>query len=196
MKKIGVLALQGDFELHIKMLETMGAPACEVRTPADLRTVGGLIIPGGETTTMDRLLRFSGLDKAVSRRFRNGTLPVYGTCMGMILTAREIEEYPELFCFGFIDMKVARNAYGRQVDSFEADVKMKLGNGANGKPFNAVFIRAPQVVELGAGVEVYARHNSLPILMSQGNCLAGSFHPELTDDSRVHKFFIDNFVEA
>lgn len=174
----------------------MGTPVCEVRTPSDLRKAAGLIIPGGETTTLDRLLRFSGLGAAISKRYEKGTLPVYGTCMGMILTAREIDGYPELFSFGFIDMKVARNAYGRQVDSFEADVKMSLGNGSNGKPFRAIFIRAPQVLELGGGVDVHARHGGLPVLVSQGNCLAGSFHPELTDDERVHRFFIRRFVEA
>lgn len=189
--KIGVLALQGDFEIHCRMLEQAGAKPVEVRERRDLSKVRGLIIPGGETTTLDKLLRSSGMGTSISERYHAGTLPVYGTCMGMILLGKEIKGFPELFRFGFIDMTVARNAYGRQVDSFEADVKIK---GMSGKPFRAVFIRAPIAEKVGKKVRVLAKHNDRPVLLAQENCLAGSFHPELTDDPRVHHFFIERFV--
>lgn len=195
MKKVGVLALQGDFEMHMKMLRRMGVPCAEVRDRGGLAKVNGLIIPGGETTTLDKLLRSGGLGQAISDRFHRGALPVYGTCMGMILLAAEIDKYPELFRFGFIDMKVARNAYGRQVDSFEADVKIAWGNGTPGGKYHAVFIRAPQILKVGKGVKVLARHAGVPVLVAQGDCLAGSFHPELTDDDRVHRFFVEKFVK-
>jgi len=195
LKKTGVLALQGDFELHLNMLDNMGVPAAEVRTPRDLSRVSGLIIPGGESTTLDKLLRSSGLGKAITNRFNRGSLPVYGTCMGMVLVAREIENYPELFRFGFIDIKVLRNAYGRQVNSFEADIRINFGNGYPKSPYRAVFIRAPQVVETGRGVKVLAKHSGVPVLLSQGDCLAGSFHPEITGDDRVHRYFVEKFVD-
>jgi len=190
---IGVLALQGDFELHLKMLEKAGEEGMEIRTVADLDQADGLIIPGGESTTVAKLLRRFGLDKAIALRFRKKTLAVYGTCMGLILISREIIGYPEIFRFGFLDITVERNAYGPQVESFEEEIPISLENG-NTAPFRAVFIRAPQVKEVGPGVEVLARHAGRPVLVAQGRCLGGSFHPELTDDCRVHRFFAERFV--
>lgn len=190
--KIGVLALQGDFEMHCRMVEMAGAKPIEVREKKELSKVSGLIIPGGETTTMDRLLRSSGLGAAITERHEKGSLPVFGTCMGMILLGNEIKGFPELFRFGFIDMTVVRNAYGRQVDSFEADIKIK---GMAGKKFKAVFIRAPIAEKVGGKVRVLAEHDRKPVLLAQGDCLAGSFHPELTDDPAVHRFFIERFVK-
>ena len=195
MNGIGVLALQGDFELHIKMLEKAGAKTVEVRTTEHLEEVEGLIIPGGESTTVSKLLRRYGLDRAISRRYKEGTLAVYGTCMGLILVSREIRDYPDIIRFGFLDVAVVRNAYGPQVESFEDMVPVSLSNGDKGFDFRAVFIRAPQIVEVGRGVKVHARHSGKPILVSQGRCLGGSFHPELTEDTRVHDFFIENFVK-
>lgn len=195
MSYIGVLALQGDFELHLKMLEKTGAEAGEVRTVADLERADGLIIPGGESTTVSKLLRRDGLDKAVAERYRNGTLAVYGTCMGLIVVSREIRNYPELVRLDFLDVSVERNAYGPQVESFESDITIEYGNGSSPFLFHGVFIRAPQVAETGEGVRVHATHGGKPVLVSQGRCLGGTFHPELTDDARVHRFFMEKFVE-
>lgn len=179
--------------MHSRMVEMAGAKPVEVREKKELSKVSGLVIPGGETTTMDRLLRSSGLGAAITERHGKGTLPVFGTCMGMILLGTEIKGFPELFRFGFIDMSVERNAYGRQVDSFEADIKIK---GMTGKKFKAVFIRAPMVDRVGKKVRVLAKHNGKPVLLAQGDCLAGSFHPELTEDPAVHRFFIERFVNG
>jgi len=196
LKGVGVLSLQGDFGLHIKMLEKAGTGAVEVRTTGHLEQVRGLIIPGGESTTVSKLLRRSGLDRAIEKRYKSGTLAVYGTCMGLILIAREIRNYPDILRFKFLDVAVDRNAYGPQVESFEDEIPVSLANGGKSFKFRAVFIRAPQITEVGPGVTVHARHGGLPVLVSQGRCLGGSFHPELTEDARVHKFFLENFVEA
>ncbi len=193
MSCIGVLALQGDFELHLRMLEKAGEEGIQVRTVADLDQVDGLIIPGGESTTVAKLLRRFGLDRAIALRFRKNTLGIYGTCMGLILVSREIIGYPEIFRFGFLDIAVERNAYGPQVESFEEEIPVSLGNDSEA-PFKAVFIRAPRIGEIGAGVEVLARHAGRPVLVAQGRCLGGTFHPELTDDCRVHRFFAECFV--
>ncbi|HOO55792.1 MAG TPA: pyridoxal 5'-phosphate synthase glutaminase subunit PdxT [bacterium] len=196
MSRIGVLALQGDFELHLKMLDRIGAGPTEVRTSKQLEEVNGLIIPGGESTTVSKLLVRYGLDREITKRFNEGTLAVYGTCMGLILVSKEVVDYPELVQMGFIDLKVMRNAYGPQVESFEEEVMLDCGNGSGPFSYRAVFIRAPQVCETGEKVRILARHNGMPVLMSQGNCLAGSFHPELTQDDRVHRYFKENFVDS
>ncbi|MFA6449526.1 MAG: pyridoxal 5'-phosphate synthase glutaminase subunit PdxT [bacterium] len=195
MKSIGVLALQGDFDLHLKMVRKAGGGPVEVRTVADLDQVDALIIPGGESTTVAKLLRRYGLDRAITRRYKTGSLALYGTCMGLILVSREIVGYPDIFRFGFLDIAVERNAYGPQVESFEEELPISLANG-DGKSFSfrAVFIRAPQITEVGDGVKTLASHAGRPVLVSQGRCLGGSFHPELTDDCRVHEFFIEQFV--
>jgi len=192
--RIGALALQGDFELHIKMLRRAGVEAAEIRTPAQLDSVSGLVIPGGESTTVSRLMRRYGLDKAIRDRYLSGSLAVYGTCMGMILVCSDTEGDHDLAQLGFIDATVERNAYGPQVESFESDIVIDSVNGAGPMLFRAVFIRAPKVTRLGDGVKILASHAGAPALISQGLCLAGNFHPELTDDWRLHKYFLDEFA--
>jgi 5'-phosphate synthase pdxT subunit len=173
--KIGVLALQGNVREHVAMLRRLGADAVEVRKPEQLDGLDGLVIPGGESTTFMRLMRLYGLDEAV-RRFDQ---PVFGTCAGMIVLDREH--------LGLVDLVVDRNAYGRQVASFEADLEL----GGEQEPLRGVFIRAPRVRDLGADVEVLAEHNGEPVLVRDGRFLVAAFHPELTDDSRVHARFLE-----
>jgi pyridoxal 5'-phosphate synthase pdxT subunit len=173
--KIGVLALQGAFREHVRALERLGADAVEVRLPEELDGLDGLVIPGGESTTIMRLAKLYGLDEAV-RRFPGA---VFGTCAGMIVLDRQH--------LGLADLEVDRNAYGRQVWSFEGDVDL----GDDELPLRGVFIRAPRVRELGSGVEVLAEHAGEPVLVRDGRLLLATFHPELTDDLRVHALFLD-----
>jgi 5'-phosphate synthase pdxT subunit len=178
--KIGVLAVQGNFREHAAMLRRLGAEPVEVRKPEQLRELDGLVIPGGESTTFMRLMRLYGLEEAV----RGFERPVLGTCAGLIVLDREH--------LGLVDVDVARNAYGRQVASFEADVEL-AGEDA---PLRGVFIRAPRVERAGEGVEVLAELDGEPVLLRQGRFLAATFHPELTDDTRVHELFLDAVREA
>jgi pyridoxal 5'-phosphate synthase pdxT subunit len=172
--KIGVLAVQGNFREHAAMLRRLGAEPVEVRAAADLADVEGLVIPGGESTTFMRLMRLYGLDEAV-RRFGG---PVFGTCAGMIVLDREH--------LGLVDLAVARNAFGRQVASFEADLDLE----GEAEPLRGVFIRAPRVRDVGPDVEVLAVLDGEPVLLRQGRFLVASFHPELTNDTRVHERFL------
>jgi len=184
--RIGVLALQGDFEKHIKMLERCEVLAVPVRTPEEVANVDGLIIPGGESTTVGKLLGRFGVDRAIKERAKQG-MPVFGTCTGMILMAKTIEgsDQPRL---GLMDITVRRNAFGRQVDSFEADLSVPaLGQ----EPVRAIFIRAPIVTEVRDGVQVLGKIGDTVVFVRQGNLLAAAFHPELTDDCRIHRLFID-----
>jgi 5'-phosphate synthase pdxT subunit len=174
---VGVLALQGDFEAHAKMLQALGAEPRIVRTPADLDGLGGLVIPGGESTTMTLGIEREGLAEPL-RAFARSGAPVLGTCAGMIMLDREHLDV--------LDVLTRRNAFGRQVSSFEADVSVK-GAGA----MRAVFIRAPWVEEAGEGVEVLAEVDGHPVAVSQGNVLAVAFHPELTGDGRLHAWLVD-----
>lgn len=183
--KIGVLALQGAFIEHEKMLEQVGAEAVEVRLPEHLEGLDGLIIPGGESTTIGRLATTFGLIEPL-REFAR-TKPTWGTCAGMIFLAKDIgiDRQPIL---GLMDIKVNRNAFGRQIDSFERDLDFK---GIDGGAFHAVFIRAPVATEVGAGVEVLAQLDDTRIVaMREGHLLGTAFHPELTDDARVHEYFV------
>lgn len=183
--KIGVLALQGDVVEHERALRRAGAESTRVRRAAELAEVDGLVIPGGESTTVGMLLERFGLMEPLQERIRAG-LPVFGTCTGIILLAREIEGsgQPRI---GALDIAVERNAYGRQVDSFETDVPVpEIGE----EPVRAVFIRAPQIKSVAPGVEVLARGESGPLLVRQGKLLGATFHPELTDDARVHELFV------
>ena len=173
--KIGVLALQGNFREHAAALERLGAEVVEVRLPEELDGLDGLVIPGGESTAITRLMRLYGLEDAV-RRF---SAPVFGTCAGMILLDRAH--------LGLVDIEVDRNGYGRQVASFEADLRLD-GDDA---PLRGVFIRAPRVADHGPGVEVLAEHEGEPVLLREGRFLVASFHPELTDDPRVHERFLE-----
>ncbi|HEX5801226.1 MAG TPA: pyridoxal 5'-phosphate synthase glutaminase subunit PdxT [Gaiellaceae bacterium] len=173
--KIGVLALQGNFREHAAALERLGAEVVEVRLPQELEGLDGLVLPGGESTAITRLMRLYGLEEAV-RRFR---APVLGTCAGMILLDRAH--------LGLVDVEVARNAYGRQVASFEADLQLE----GDEEPLRGVFIRAPRVADVGPRVEVLAEHEGEPVLLREGRFLVASFHPELTDDPRVHERFLE-----
>ncbi len=173
--RIGVLALQGAFREHAQMLERLGAEVVEVRLPEDLEGVDGLVIPGGESTTIMRLARIYGLDEAI-RRYQE---PILGTCAGMIVLDRAH--------LGLADLEVDRNAYGRQVRSFEADVELV----EEVEPLRGVFIRAPRIRDLGANVEILGELDGEPVLVRDGHLLLASFHPELTDDPRVHERFLD-----
>jgi 5'-phosphate synthase pdxT subunit len=172
--RIGVLAVQGNVREHAATLRRLGAEVVEVRKPEQLEALDGLVIPGGESTTFMRLMRLYGLEEAV-RRFRG---PVFGTCAGMIVLDRGH--------LGLVDIEVDRNAYGRQVASFEADLDLE-----GDRPLRGVFIRAPRVREMGGGVEVLAELDGEPVLLRDGRFLVASFHPELTDDTRVHELFLD-----
>ncbi|MFL5927597.1 MAG: pyridoxal 5'-phosphate synthase glutaminase subunit PdxT [Gaiellaceae bacterium] len=173
--RIGVLALQGNFREHAQMLRRLGAEAVEVRKPEQLEGLDGLVIPGGESTTFMRLMRLYGLDRAVAE-FAG---PVLGTCAGMIVLDRNH--------LGLVDIAVRRNAFGRQVASFETDLAVR----GEDEPVRAVFIRAPWVDEVGPGVEVLAEVEGRPVLAREGRFLVAAFHPELTDDTRLHERFLD-----
>jgi 5'-phosphate synthase pdxT subunit len=178
--RVGVLALQGAFREHARALRAAGADVVEVRLPEQLDGLDGLVIPGGESTTITKLAALYGLDDAI-RGFEG---PVFGTCAGMILVDRSH--------LGLADLEVDRNAYGRQVASFEADLEL---NGEE-RPFRGVFIRAPRVRDLGPGVEVLAELDGEPVLLRDGRVLVAAFHPELTDDSRIHERFLELVTEA
>jgi len=184
MRRIGVLALQGDFAEHLRALARCGVEAVEVRRPGELDGVAGLILPGGESTTMGMLMERFGLLERIRTRAHQG-MAVWGTCAGMILLAKEIvgSQQPRL---GLMDITVERNAYGRQIESFEAPLAVKRIEGG---PITGVFIRAPVIRAVGPQCEVLAEHGKQPVLVQQGGWLAGSFHPELTDDLRLHEYF-------
>ncbi|HEU5307593.1 MAG TPA: pyridoxal 5'-phosphate synthase glutaminase subunit PdxT [Acidimicrobiia bacterium] len=185
--KVGVLALQGAFREHREVLDALGVETVEVRTAAELGALDALILPGGESTTMSQLLDSSGVRAPLAELLTDG-LPVLGTCAGMILLAREVVDgRPDQESFGAIDVAVRRNAYGRQRDSFEADLAV---DGLPGGPFPGVFIRAPRIESVGDGVEVLAAHEGVPVLARQGAVVVTSFHPELSGDLRLHEFFL------
>ncbi len=187
--KIGVLALQGDFEAHRKTLAGLEVASAEVRTVKDLAQADALILPGGESTTIIKLLERIGLDKIIRERFQAG-MPVYGTCAGMILLARSVEGRPEQPTLGLLDATVVRNAFGRQIDSFEADIPFRQGEGAIESTVRGVFIRAPYLTDIGEGVEVLGRFEDRIVAVQQGALLATAFHPELTRDATVHSYFV------
>ncbi len=183
---VGVLALQGAFAAHEAALADSGASTRQVRTPADLASVHALVMPGGESTTMSKLLDSSGLFDEIKARLSDD-MPVFGTCAGMILLAADVlDGRPDQRSFGVIDLSVRRNGYGRQIDSFESDLDVE-GLDA---PFHGVFIRAPKVESIGQGVHVLASHEGVPVLARQGNVMVAAFHPELTGDARLHRLFL------
>ena len=185
--RIAILALQGAFRAHADRLRHLGAEAREARLPRDLAGVDGLVMPGGESTTMSNLLSSSGLFDEIKARISDG-LPVFGTCAGMILLATEVlDGRPDQRSFGALDATVRRNGYGRQVDSFETDLDV---DGLTA-PFHGVFIRAPRVESIGPAVEVLATHDDDPVLVRQGRVMAAAFHPELTPDGRLHARFLE-----
>jgi len=177
--RIGVLAVQGNFREHASVLRRLGADVVEVRKPEGLDGLDGLVIPGGESTAIMRLVRLYGLEDAL----REFSRPMLGTCAGMILLDRNH--------LGVLDLEVARNAYGRQVASFEADLEL----AGDDEPLRGVFIRAPRVADAGADVEVLAELDGEPVLLRDGRVLVASFHPELTGDTRVHERFLDRVRE-
>lgn len=188
-KPVGILALQGDYDAHRKMLEErLGVQAASVRTSADLAGTRALVIPGGESTTIIKLMQRIGLDEAIRARAAAG-MPIYGTCAGMILLARQIEARPDQPTLGLMDITVARNAFGRQVDSFEADIPFEMETTAD-VPVRGVFIRAPYVTEIGPDARAISRFRDRVVGVRQGHLLATAFHPELTDDSRIHAYFM------
>jgi 5'-phosphate synthase pdxT subunit len=181
---IGVLALQGAFAAHSECLASIGVQSVEVRTPEQLNSVDALLMPGGESSTMSQLLESSGLFDPISSRIADG-MPVFGTCAGMILLASEIlDGRSDQRSFSAIDISVRRNAFGRQVDSFEGAINSSIGD------FHGVFIRAPRIERVGDEVEVLGSINNEPVLVRQGNVLAASFHPELSNDARLHEYFV------
>ena len=182
--QVGVLALQGAFAAHSDCLTSIGVQSIEVRTPEQLSSVSALLMPGGESSTMSQLLESSGLFDPISARIAAG-MPVFGTCAGMILLASEIlDGRSDQRSFSAIDISVRRNAFGRQVDSFEGAINSSIGD------FHGVFIRAPRIERVGDEVEVLGSIHNEPVLVRQGNVLAASFHPELSNDARLHEYFV------
>jgi 5'-phosphate synthase pdxT subunit len=182
--QVGVLALQGAFAAHSDCLTSIGVQSIEVRNPEQLSSVDALLMPGGESSTMSQLLESSGLFDPIASRIADG-MPVFGTCAGMILLASEIlDGRSDQRNFSAIDISVRRNAFGRQVDSFEATINSSVGD------FHGVFIRAPRIERVGDDVEILGSINGEPVLVRQGNVLAASFHPELSNDARLHEYFV------
>ena len=187
MTTVGVLAIQGDFAEHRTALESLGVDVKEVRLPDQLDDVDGLIVPGGESTTIVQLIDIYEMREKLRDRILNDRMPTWGTCAGMIVMAGELTDHRPT-PLSLMDTVVSRNAFGRQVDSFESDLDV---DGMDGPPYRAVFIRAPVFVSVGEKVEVLARlDDGRPVAVRQGHMLATAFHPELTDDSRMHKLFV------
>ena len=187
---LGVLALQGAFSAHENALSRIGVATRQVRTPRDLEAVDALVMPGGESTTMSQLLESSGLFPEIAGRIASG-MPMLGTCAGVILLAEAVlDGRDDQRSFGALPVTVRRNAYGRQIDSFEADIPV---NGLD-DPFTAVFIRAPVIEAVGDGVDVLARHAGVPVVVATDRIMGITFHPELTDDVRLHGLFVDRVV--
>jgi 5'-phosphate synthase pdxT subunit len=182
---IGVLALQGDFREHKQVFETLGTKVKEVRLPQDLENLQGLVIPGGESTTMTKLIKIYGFDTAIAEFNQQGRA-IWGTCAGAIVIARDVVGYPDQPRLNLLDISVERNAYGRQVDSFEADVDIEnLGT------FHTIFIRAPRITRAGPQIKVLAQYKENPIMVLKDKVMATVFHPELSNDTRIHQFFLD-----
>lgn len=187
MEKVGVLAIQGDFAEHCQVFRDLGVNAVEVRLPKDLDTVDGLVIPGGESTTITKLMDIYGISSLVKERVSYG-MPLWGTCAGMIVVSHHVVE-DCLEPLDLIDLDVRRNAFGRQIDSFEADLTI---SNLDGGPFHAVFIRAPWIERIGPDVELVTQlENGTPVAARQNNVLVTAFHPELTQDHRFHQLFLD-----
>jgi len=189
MSRIGVLAIQGDFAAHMATLREAGAEVYEVRKAAELRQVDGLVIPGGESTTLLKFILNPDLDYIEAfQEFHQAGKPIFGTCAGLILVAKDVLN-PAQFSFGFIDVGVERNAYGRQKESFETVGESYLEGTA--RPLKMVFIRAPRITRLGAQVELLATYHDQPVMARQGDILVATFHPELTGDLTVHRYFLE-----
>jgi 5'-phosphate synthase pdxT subunit len=191
MDRVGVLALQGDYTLHQKMLERIGCRALQVRKAAELEGLEALVIPGGESTTMLKFIQEEGLLEPLRKLHADGAA-LYGTCAGAILMAKEVTS-PRQVSLGLMDIEVERNAYGRQVDSHMAEEPCpELGS----EPLPMVFIRAPIIRRVGPSVRVLARHRGEPVLVREGRLLASTFHPELSEDERVHRYFLETVASG
>jgi 5'-phosphate synthase pdxT subunit len=189
--RVGVLALQGDFREHIAALNAIGVDSIPVKTESEINAVDALVLPGGESTTIAKLARIFGVFDLIKSKINSG-LPVYGSCAGLILLAdRILDGVAGQETFGGLDITARRNAFGRQVDSFEGEIEF-VGLGK----LNGVFIRAPWVEEVGSGVEILATSHGHPVAVRQGSILATSFHPELTNDYAVHRYFIEELCKA
>ena len=187
MKKIGILALQGDFKEHSYAIQNCGAATVEIKTAQDMDSIDGLIIPGGESTTIGKLLEKTGIGTRMEELSKKG-LPIYGTCAGAIVLAKEIIDQ-EQYRLGLMDISVKRNAYGRQAESFEKDIPIEvLGKNL----YRCIFIRSPIIESVSNNVEILAKENNNIIMAKQGKILVTTFHPELTDDTRIHEYFIRN----
>ena len=184
-KPVGILAIQGDYAMHAKMLDRIAAPWKLVKHASELEEVSGLILPGGESTTMLKFFEGEGMGEAI-KRFAGAGQPVFGTCAGAILLAREVSNPPQA-SLGLLDIAIERNAYGRQVDS---SVRKGECPEIASQPLEMVFIRAPIIRRVGPGVRVLGRCDDLPVLVEQGNLLAATFHPELTQDETLHRYFL------
>lgn len=187
---IGILALQGDVVEHSRILKTLGTKTKEVRTAEDLKDCSGLIIPGGESTTIMKLMEREGLDKAVIGKYKQG-MAIFGTCAGAIVLAKDVVGNSQK-TLGLIDVTVKRNDYGRQVDSFEEKITLK----GDSKPIDGVFIRAPVIKRVGLGVERLAVHDGDVVVARQRHCLISTFHPELVGETRLHKLFLEMAEDA
>ena len=194
MKKInvGVLALQGDFKEHIKMLKDLNVPVIEIRSAHQLEEIDGLIIPGGESTTINKLMDKYGFKERLKDFSRSGK-PIFGTCAGLIVLSSEVSGKGS--GLGLINMKVKRNAYGRQIDSFEEMVSINFDHKPDPADFKSVFIRAPKIVYTGKNVKVFSSLGDEILLAREKNILVCAFHPELTDDTRIHEYFIEMINE-
>jgi pyridoxal 5'-phosphate synthase pdxT subunit len=190
--RIGVLALQGDFAMHVRALQKCGAEVVEIRKPEQLQDIDGLVMPGGESTTLLKLMDLWGFVPALEK-FHGSGKPIFGTCAGLILAARDVTN-PAQSSLGLIDVGVERNAYGRQRESFETRGSATLDGHA--VPIEMVFIRAPRIRRVGPGVETLARHGDEAVMARQGSVLVATFHPELTDDPTVHEYFCRMVKEA
>lgn len=187
---VGVLALQGGFAKHLERLRSLDVIAIEVRTKEEMSNCHGLIIPGGESTVINRLITSNGLRKAIEEFGQSR--PIFGTCAGLILLSSHIQQ-SQIQPFGFLDITVERNAYGRQYDSFQVEVSVQTGNKITTIP--AVFIRAPKIVRVGNNVQVLASYDNDPILIREKNFLGATFHPELTEDPTIHLYFLHMIKE-
>ncbi len=183
---IGILSMQGAIEENEQMIQSLGVQTLRVKKPEHLENLSGLIFPGGESTAMIRLLKFTELVQPLKHCIAKRHMPVLATCAGMILLSRRIENYPDQESLGLLDISLQRNAFGRQIDSFEEGIEIE---GLN-EPFKAMFIRAPAVTQWGKAVKVLAMHNDFAVMVKQDNIVACSFHPELTSDTRIHQDFL------
>ncbi|SHK11171.1 pyridoxal phosphate synthase yaaE subunit [Alicyclobacillus tolerans] len=190
MMKIGVVAVQGAFREHQRMLNQLGVDTIEIKRSQHLENLNGIVLPGGESTSIGKLMREYGLIEPIREMVQQGT-PIFGTCAGMIVMAKTISsgEEPHL---AVMDVTVSRNSFGRQKDSFEADLDMDV---IGSTPFPAVFIRAPHIESVGENVRVLSRYQGRIVAVQEKHCLAISFHPELTDDSRIHQYFLEKIVQ-